>query len=163
MPDPELVEQAKRRSFTAKYKLEILAKAKELSLPIGKGDVLVRKTAKLSFPEIGMRMVFGAQQKALMPALVLDGMRQRRTPRIAESVAEQVGGLWWGTTRPPFAEGPSHAVLAGRVLPRQRRRHLRKGTSGGPKRIRMDSAHPAPGLRCQRKCRPRRPVRPPRA
>jgi hypothetical protein len=27
VPDPELVEQAKRRSFTAKYKLEILAKA----------------------------------------------------------------------------------------------------------------------------------------
>ena len=23
-----------------------------------------------------------------------------------------VDGLWWGTTRPPFAEGPSHAVLA---------------------------------------------------
>ena len=27
VPDPELVEQAKRRTFTAKYKLEILAKA----------------------------------------------------------------------------------------------------------------------------------------
>jgi hydroxymethylglutaryl-CoA synthase len=24
-----------------------------------------------------------------------------------------VDGLWWGTTRPPFAEGPSHAFLAG--------------------------------------------------
>ena len=23
-----------------------------------------------------------------------------------------VDGLWWGTTRPPFAEGPSHAFLA---------------------------------------------------
>jgi len=23
-----------------------------------------------------------------------------------------IDGLWWGTTRPPFAEGPSHAVLA---------------------------------------------------
>ncbi len=23
-----------------------------------------------------------------------------------------VDGVWWGTTRPPFAEGPSHAVLA---------------------------------------------------
>lgn len=23
-----------------------------------------------------------------------------------------VDGLWWGTTRPPYAEGPSHAVLA---------------------------------------------------
>jgi hypothetical protein len=27
VPDPELVEQAKRRKFTAKYKLEILEKA----------------------------------------------------------------------------------------------------------------------------------------
>ncbi len=26
--------------------------------------------------------------------------------------ATGVDGLWWGTTRPPFAEGPSHAVLA---------------------------------------------------
>jgi hydroxymethylglutaryl-CoA synthase len=26
--------------------------------------------------------------------------------------AGAVDGLWWGTTRPPFAEGPSHAVLA---------------------------------------------------
>lgn len=26
--------------------------------------------------------------------------------------ADGVDGLWWGTTRPPFAEGPSHAVLA---------------------------------------------------
>lgn len=25
--------------------------------------------------------------------------------------AEDLSGLWWGTTRPPFAEGPSHAVL----------------------------------------------------
>ena len=26
--------------------------------------------------------------------------------------AAAVDGLWWGTTRPPFAEGPSHAFLA---------------------------------------------------
>lgn len=26
--------------------------------------------------------------------------------------ADAVSGLWWGTTRPPFAEGPSHAFLA---------------------------------------------------
>ena len=26
--------------------------------------------------------------------------------------AEEVSGLWWGTARPPFAEGPSHAFLA---------------------------------------------------
>jgi len=26
-----------------------------------------------------------------------------------------VDGLWWGTSRPPFAEGPSHAVLASAI------------------------------------------------
>jgi len=26
--------------------------------------------------------------------------------------AREVSGLWWGTARPPFAEGPSHAFLA---------------------------------------------------
>lgn len=26
-----------------------------------------------------------------------------------------VDGLWWGTTRPPFAEGPSHAILAAAI------------------------------------------------
>lgn len=26
--------------------------------------------------------------------------------------AASVDGIWWGTTRPPFAEGPSHATLA---------------------------------------------------
>jgi hydroxymethylglutaryl-CoA synthase len=29
--------------------------------------------------------------------------------------AARVDGLWWGVTRPPFAEGPSHAVLASAV------------------------------------------------
>jgi len=33
VPDPELVEQAKRRSFTAKYKLGILAKADACTRP----------------------------------------------------------------------------------------------------------------------------------
>ncbi len=33
VPDPELVEQAKRRSFTARYKLEILAKADACTKP----------------------------------------------------------------------------------------------------------------------------------
>ena len=33
VPDPELVDQAKRRTFTAKYKLEILAKADACTRP----------------------------------------------------------------------------------------------------------------------------------
>ncbi len=27
-------------------------------------------------------------------------------------IPDEVSGLWWGTARPPFAEGPSHAFLA---------------------------------------------------
>jgi hydroxymethylglutaryl-CoA synthase len=30
----------------------------------------------------------------------------------SELQTDIVDGLWWGTSRPPFAEGPSHAVLA---------------------------------------------------
>ncbi len=29
--------------------------------------------------------------------------------------AAGVDGLWWGTSRPPFAEGPSHAVLGAAI------------------------------------------------
>ncbi len=40
VPDPELVEQAKRRKFTAKYKLEILAKADACTRPGEIGELL---------------------------------------------------------------------------------------------------------------------------
>ncbi|PZS08499.1 MAG: hypothetical protein DLM64_12340 [Solirubrobacterales bacterium] len=43
VPDPELVEQAKRRSFTAKYKLEILAKAEACTRPGEVGELLRRE------------------------------------------------------------------------------------------------------------------------
>jgi transposase len=39
-PDPELVEQAKRRTFTAKYKAEILAKADACTRPGEIGELL---------------------------------------------------------------------------------------------------------------------------
>jgi transposase len=42
-PDPELVEQAKRRSFTAEYKLEILAKADACMKPGEVGELLRRE------------------------------------------------------------------------------------------------------------------------
>src|SRR5690349_22996780 len=35
-----------------------------------------------------------------------------RALHAAGVAAADVDGLWWGTTRPPFAEGPSHSVLA---------------------------------------------------
>ena len=43
VPDPELVEQAKRRSFTAKYKAEILAKADACTKPGEIGELLRRE------------------------------------------------------------------------------------------------------------------------
>jgi len=43
VPDPELVAQAKRRSFTAKYKLEILAKADACTRPGEVGELLRRE------------------------------------------------------------------------------------------------------------------------
>jgi transposase len=43
VPDPELVEQAKRRSFSAKYKLEILAKADACTRPGELGELLRRE------------------------------------------------------------------------------------------------------------------------
>src|ERR1035441_2379910 len=43
LPDPELAEQAKRRSFTAKYKLKILARADACSAPGEVGELLRRE------------------------------------------------------------------------------------------------------------------------
>jgi transposase len=43
VPDPELVGQAKRRTFTAKYKLEILAKADACTRPGEVGELLRRE------------------------------------------------------------------------------------------------------------------------
>jgi len=43
VPDPELVEQAKRRSFTAKYKLEMLARADACTRPGEVGELLRRE------------------------------------------------------------------------------------------------------------------------
>src|SRR3954454_12997742 len=43
VPDPELVERAKRRSFTAKYKLEILERAEACTRPGEIGELLRRE------------------------------------------------------------------------------------------------------------------------
>src|SRR5271163_1385056 len=43
VPDPELVEQAKRRSFTAKYKARVLAEADACTLPGQVGALLRRE------------------------------------------------------------------------------------------------------------------------
>jgi transposase len=43
VPDPELIEQAKRRTFTAKYKARILAEADACTEPGGIGELLRRE------------------------------------------------------------------------------------------------------------------------
>jgi transposase len=43
VPDPELVEQAKRRTFTAKYKARILAEADACTAPGEVGELLRRE------------------------------------------------------------------------------------------------------------------------
>jgi transposase-like protein len=43
LPDPELVEQAKRRRFTAEYKAEVLAKADACTKPGEVGELLRRE------------------------------------------------------------------------------------------------------------------------
>lgn len=43
VPDPELVEQAKRRSFTAKYKARVLAEADACTAPGAVGELLRRE------------------------------------------------------------------------------------------------------------------------
>ncbi len=44
--------------------------------------------------------------------LTLSAAAAERALAAAGVAAGEVDGLWWGTARPPFAEGPSHAVLA---------------------------------------------------
>ena len=50
----------------------------------------------------------------------------------ARRTGATIDGLWWGTTRPPFGEGPSHAVLANcrRTFRFMRRDSLRARLSG---------------------------------
>jgi hydroxymethylglutaryl-CoA synthase len=45
-------------------------------------------------------------------ALTLAAEAATRALAVSGLQTDIVDGLWWGTTRPPFAEGPSHAVLA---------------------------------------------------
>src|SRR6266498_552361 len=53
-----------------------------------------------------------------------------------------VDGLWWGTTRPPFAEGPSHAVLASALGLSS---HSGGALCSGSPHAGMDALVPGPG------------------
>lgn len=45
-------------------------------------------------------------------ALTLSWLAAVRALRVVGRSPSEIDGLWWGTSRPPFAEGPSLAVLA---------------------------------------------------
>ena len=55
VPDPELVEQAKRRKFAAKYKAEILAKADACTRPGEVGELLRREGLYLTYGASSVR------------------------------------------------------------------------------------------------------------
>jgi hypothetical protein len=65
VPDPELVGQAKRRTFTARYKLEILAKADACTKPGEVGELLRREGLYTSHLTYWRKQVRGGALKEL--------------------------------------------------------------------------------------------------
>jgi 3-hydroxy-3-methylglutaryl CoA synthase/uncharacterized OB-fold protein len=72
--------------------------AKEIGAAWGRGGRGV--TSACAPDEDALTLAAAAAQDALAAAGV---------------TAADIDGLWWGVTRPPFAEGPSHAVLASAI------------------------------------------------
>lgn len=74
-------------------------------------------TLRIAAAEVGAAWGRGGQGQAAVCAPdedVLTLAAQAGLAGLAAADVDSAGvdGLWWGTTRPPFAEGPSHAVLA---------------------------------------------------
>ena len=94
VPDPELVEQAKRRKFTAKYKAEILAKADACTRPGEVGELLRREglyTSHLTYwrkqREAGALKELG-QQRGRKPVDRRDEEIAKLTRKLQRSEAE---------------------------------------------------------------------------
>src|SRR6266540_1675231 len=94
VPDPELVEQAKRRTFTAKYKAEILAKADACTKPGEVGELLRREglyTSHLTYwrkqrKEGALREL--GKPRGRKPADTRDGQIATLTRKLERSEAE---------------------------------------------------------------------------
>jgi hydroxymethylglutaryl-CoA synthase len=87
--------------------------------PVGVSAVGVAAPAlRLSPSEVGRAWAAGSGRGALAvcgadeDTLTLAWEAAERALRAAGIAPSAVSGLWWGTTRPPFAEGPSHAFLS---------------------------------------------------
>lgn len=74
-------------------------------------------TLRLAVPEVAKAWGAGSGRGTLgvcdadEDTLTLAWQAARAALEAAGVAAEDLTGLWWGTTRPPFAEGPSHALL----------------------------------------------------
>ena len=90
MPDPELVEQAKRRSFTAEYKARILAEADACTQPGEVGELLRREglyTSHLTYWR--KQRKDGALKELGQAARPQAGRHARRADRGADAQAER--------------------------------------------------------------------------
>jgi hydroxymethylglutaryl-CoA synthase len=86
--------------------------------PVGVSGVgVAAPTLRLAQSEAGRAWGAGGGRGSLgvcdadEDTLTLGWEAVRRALAAAGVAIEAVDGLWWGTTRPPFAEGPSHAFL----------------------------------------------------
>ena len=100
VPDPELVEQAKRRKFTAKYKLEILTKADACTAPGEIGELLRREglyTSHLTYwrkqRKDGALKELG-QSRGRKPTDKRDAQISSLTRRAERAEAELVKARW---------------------------------------------------------------------
>jgi hypothetical protein len=161
VPDPELVEQAKRRSFTAKYKLEILAKADACTAPGEVGELLRREglyTSHLTYWR--KQRKDGALKELGKPARAQAGRSARRGDRGADAAAERSEAELAKMKRSWRFRETSQRCWRRCSVPRARRgapsddRRHRRGADA-------DHRHPAgvPGARA----RPQRRVPPPPA
>lgn len=87
--------------------------------PVGIAGVgVAAPSLRLAAGEIGRAWGTGGGRATLAvcdadeDTLTLAWQAAERALEAAGTTPGQVSGLWWGTTRPPFAEGPSHPFLA---------------------------------------------------
>jgi hydroxymethylglutaryl-CoA synthase len=87
--------------------------------PVGIAGVGVAvPSLRLTAAEVGRTWGTGGGRATLAvcdadeDTLTLAWQAAERALEAAGKTPDQVSGLWWGTTRPPFAEGPSHPFLA---------------------------------------------------
>src|SRR5213078_4777099 len=88
VPDPELVEQAKRRSFTAGYKARILAEADACTRPGEVGELLRREGLYTSHLTYWRKQRKAGRAEGTRPAA---GSQAGRSARAGDRCAEAAG------------------------------------------------------------------------